>query len=124
MIDWYLGGTKLCPYNFSFSEATEEIGGGERMLSGLMRRDIIAHKLSVKMSWATLPEAFDGTYHCYNDLRALGTKAGTMVFLRPVGTTTGTTSFNVFVSPPSGDVAIRLAGSNVWWDCSIQVVEA
>ena len=120
---WYLNGTKLCPFNFSFSEATEEFGGQERMLSGLMRRDVVARKLSVKMSWATLPETFDGTYHCYNDLRALGTKVGTMVLLRPVGTGTGTTSFNVFCAPPSGEVAIRQDGSNVWWDASIQVVE-
>ena len=121
MNDWYLNGTKLCPYNFSYSEATEEFGGGARMLSGLMRRDIIARKLSVKMSWATLPETFDGTYHCYNDLRALGTSSGTFTFLRPVGTSTGTEAFSVFCNTPSGDLAHRSDGSNIYWNINFSV---
>jgi len=121
--DWYLNGTKLCPWNFTFAESYEVIGGDTRMLNGLARRDVTARKLNVALSWEDLPETHDGTYHCFNDLRALGTNAGTMTFLRPVGTSTGTESFNVFCSTPKGEVSFRDAGT-VFWNCSVNLVEA
>jgi hypothetical protein len=119
--DWYLNGTKLCPWNFKWGESKEVIGEDTRLLDGSLRRDVVARKLSVDMSWEYLPETFDGTYHCYQDLRALGTKSGTVALIRPVGTSTGTESFNVFVSPPSGEVAVRVDSSDVYWNCSINV---
>ena len=122
--DWYLNGTKLCPWNFDYSEAPEVIGEDTRNLAGVLHRDVTARKLAVDMSWEYLPETHDGTYHCYNDLRALGTRSGTVVFLRPVGTSTGTESFNVFVDAPPGRVAHRTDTVDVYWNCSLKVRQA
>lgn len=121
--DWYLNGTKLCPWNFSWSESKETVGNEARLLNGGLRRDIVARKLKVDMSWSMLPETFDGTYHCYEDLRALGTSSGTVALIRPIGTSSGTQSFGVFVEAPSGNVAHRSDGTDVYWDCSITVRE-
>lgn len=121
--DWYLNGTKISPLNFTYSENYEVIGGETRMLNALARRDITARKLNVSLSWTDLPETHDGTYHCYSDLRALGTNAGTLTFLRPVGTSTGTEAFKVFVSTPEGQVSFRDTGT-VFWNCSCNLVEA
>jgi len=121
--DWYLHGTKLCPLNFSYAEESEVIGAEERLLGGGLRRDVRARKLGVSLSWEFLPETFDGTYHCYADLRALGTKSGTMAFIRPVGTSTGTESFKVFCSAPPGELAHRSAGT-VFWNTEITLREA
>jgi hypothetical protein len=121
--DWYLNGTKLCPWSFAYSETSEVIGEDARLLSGNLRRDIVARKLAVDMSWEFLPETHDGTYHCYNDLRAFGTRAGTVTFIRPVGTSTGTEQFKVFCEPPSGEVAHRTDSTDVFWNCSFRVVE-
>ena len=121
--DWYLNGTKLCPWDFSYSEGYEVIGEDARLLDGGLRRDVRARKLSVDLKWDFLPETFDGTYHCYNDLRALGTRSGTVVFLRPVGTSTGTESFNVYCSTPSSDLATRTDGT-VFWNCSMNLRQA
>ena len=122
--DWYLNGTKVCPWNFSYSERKEVIGEDARLLDGSLRRDIVARKLNVNLGWSYLPETFDGTYHCYNDLRALGTKSGTMSFIRPVGTSTGTESFNVFCSCPPGELAHRTDAVNVYWNVSINLRQA
>ena len=122
--DWYLNGTKLCPWNFSWSESTEVIGEDARILDGSLRRDVTARKLNVDIAWEYLPETFDGTYHCFNDLRGLGTKSGTMALLRPVGTSTGTESFNVYADTPTGDLAFRADGSNVYWNCGLKVRQA
>ena len=122
--DWYLNGTKLCPWNFSYSESKEVIGEDARLLDGSLRRDVVARKLAVDMSWEYLPETFDGTYHCYNDLRALGTKAATVTFLRPVGTSSGTESFTVLCDAPSGKLAHRADGTDVYWNVSFSVRES
>jgi hypothetical protein len=121
--DWYLNGTKLCPWGFSYKESIEVVGGDSRMLSGALRRDIVARKLNVSLSWENLEETHNGTYHAYNDLRALGTKSGTMTLVRPIGTSTGTEQFKVFCTVPSGDVAFRSAGT-VFWNCDIGLAEA
>lgn len=123
LAEWYLNGTKLCPWNFTYSESMEVIGGEKRMLNGLARRDVTARKLNVSLSWEDLEETFSGTYHAYSDLRALGTNSGTMTFLRPVGTSTGTEAFKVFVSTPEGQVSFRDTGT-VFWNCSCNLVEA
>jgi hypothetical protein len=122
--DWYLNGTKLCPWNFAYRESYDIVGEDVRVLSGLMRRDIVARKLMVEMSWGFLPETFDGTYHCYNDLRALGTNTGTMKLIRPIGTSTGTEQFFVFCDVPEGEVAHRTDSVDVYWNCGFRVIEA
>lgn len=119
---WYLNGTKLDPAGLKYAESKEVIGGDERMLDGSLRRDVVARKLNVNLSWEMLPETSAGTYHAYSDLRSLGT-TGTVAFLRPIGTSSGTESFNVFCSYPSGDVSFRSEGT-VFWDCDINLVEA
>ncbi len=121
--DWYLNGTKLCPWNFELSESYEVVGEEERILSGLLRRDIVARKKNFELAWETLPETFDGTYHCYADLEALGTKSGTMAFIRPTGTGTGTTSQNVYCSVPEGELAHR-AATDVYWNVGITLRQA
>ena len=121
--DWYLNGTKLSPYNFSFAESFEVVGADERLLDGTLRRDIVARKRVVEMSWEFLPEIFDGTYHCYADLQALGTMAGTMVMIRPTGTSSGTTQCNVFADVPQGDLAHRSDGSKVYWNVEFRVMQ-
>ena len=123
LYDWYLGGTALNPWNFSYSESQETFGEDARMLDGSLRRDIVARKLNVSMSWGYLPETFDGTYHCYNDLRALGSSTGTFTFLRPVGTSTGTEAFTVMCNTPSADLAHRADGSNIYWNVNFSVRE-
>ena len=121
--DYYLNGTALDPTGFSYDESVEVIGGDERMLNGLLRRDVVARKLNVSLAWEFLPETSLGTYHAYSDLRALGTNAGTVTFLRPIGTSTGTEAFKVVCSPPNADVAFRSTGT-VFWNPSMSLREA
>lgn len=122
--DWYLNGTKLCPWSFSYDEDYRVTGDDKVLLSGGLRRDIVSRKLVVNMGWNFLPETFDGTYHCYSDLKALGTKSGTVAFIRPNGTGTGTTSHNVFCSVPKGNLAHRTDSVDVYWNVTFQVREA
>lgn len=119
--DWYLNGTKLCPWSFSYDETYTTIGEDKVLLSGNYRRDVTARKMNVNMGWNLLPETFDGTYHCFSDLKALGTK-GTMTFIRPTGTnSTGTTSYTVMCSMPVGNLAHRTDGVDVYWNVSFSV---
>ena len=119
--EYYLNGTKLCPWNFSLSESQELIGADERILDGTLRRDVVARKRAWAMSWDTLHEVFDGTYHGYNDLRALGTASGTMTFIRAAGTSTGTEQYTVMVEPPTGDLALRSDGVQCYWNVGLGV---
>lgn len=119
--DWYLNGTKLCPWNFKYAETQEVIGEDARLLDGSLRRDIAARKLTVDMSWEYLPEEFDGTYHAYKDLRAFGTSSGSYTYIRPVGTGTGTEQYSVLCSVPTGELALRADGTNVYWNVGFNV---
>ena len=121
--DWYLNGTKLCPWNFSYSEGKEVIGGDVRNLAGAARRDVVARKKTVEMSWEYLPETFDGTYHGYSDLETIGTSATTGTLIRPTGTGTGTTQYTVLCDPPSGVLQHRTDSVDVYWNVSMAVRE-
>jgi hypothetical protein len=118
--DWYLNGTKLCPWSFSYDEGYRIVGDEKQLLDGTLRRDIVARKLVVNMGWNFLPEQFDGTYHCFADLKALGTK-GTMTFIRPTGTGTGTTQYTVLTSMPQGNLAHRTDAVDAYWNVTFTV---
>lgn len=120
--DWYLNGTKICPWSLSFDEDYRIVGDDKELLSGALRRDVAARKLVWSLGWNFLPEHFDGTYHCFQDLKALGTK-GTMTFIRPTGTSTGTTQHTVLTSMPKGNLAHRTDGVDVYWNVSLVVRE-
>jgi len=120
--DWFLNGTKLDPNNLSFREGWEVVGGDERMLDGGLRRDVVARKYNLDLSWEYLPETSSGSYHAYTDLRAFGT-SGTFTFIRPTGTSTGTEQFKVFVSTPSGELGFRSTGT-VFWNAKVNLREA
>ncbi len=120
--EFYLNGTKLCPYNLSFDEAKEVFGEDVRLLSANLRRDVVARKGAFSLSWEMLPEQSDGTYHGYADLQSLGTNAGTMTFIRPVGTGTGTAQYKVFCDTPEASLNIRTAGT-VFYDVSLTLRE-
>ncbi len=120
--EFYLNGTKLSPYNMSFEESREKFGDDVRLLSAGLRRDVVARKGAFSLSWELLPEQFDGTYHGYADLQALGTNAGTMTFIRPVGTGTGTAQYKVFCEDPEASLNVRTAGT-IFYDVSLSLRE-
>jgi len=122
--DYYLNGTRLIDWNFALGESAEVIGDDTRLLSGLLRRDVVARKKNWALSWECLTESFDGTYHSYSDLQALGTRSGTMAFIRPTGTSTGTTNTKVFCDPPSAELQVRKDGTHVYWNVSMTLREA
>ena len=122
MSDWYLNGTKLCPWNLSLSEGFRVKGGDAEMLDGSLRRDVVARKRVYKLKWEFLEESFNGTHHSYSDLQSLGTVSGTMTFIRPTGTS-GTAQYKVFCSTPDADFEFADT-SNVYWNPSITLAEA
>ncbi len=122
--DYYLNGTKLIDWNMTLSEGVEVIGEDTRLLDGSLRRDVTARKKNWDLSWEYLTESFDGTYHSYSDLQALGTMSGTMAFIRPTGTTTGTTNTRVFCDPPTAELQVRKDGTHVYWNVSMALKEA
>ncbi len=120
--DFYLHGTMLSPYNLSFEESSEVFGEDVRLLSASLRRDIVARKHAFSLSWELLPEHDVGTYHALSDLQSLGTNAGTMTFIRPVGTGTGTAQYKVFCDTPEASLNVRTAGT-VFYDVSLTLRE-